>query len=177
MTGIPAFLARFRAEDAVDVIGVARQGIQQGTFAGGLEMGDCRFHEMTGAVQLVPVTQVGPALLRFDRSEMGVEIAIGLLSCENQSNDLVNPLREPRVGMSGETIAGGLKPLGDIRIPEDVGNRFSTRFPVKAKSIETASFLTEPVEVRQGMFTVGAKTRCPKEIVDGYVFPGNRCEC
>src|SRR5256885_10492347 len=158
MTGIAAFLTRFRTEDAGDVIGVARQGIQQSAFACSLVMGNCRFDEMTGAVQLVPVTQVRPALLRLDRREMGVEISIGLLGRDNPINDLVNPLLQQRIGMSGETVAGGFKPLGDIRIPEDVGKRFSTGLPVKAKSINTARFFTEPLEVRQCLFTVCAKT-------------------
>src|SRR5579885_2454701 len=50
MARIAAFLAGFRAEDAVDMVGVAREGIQQGTFTGGLEMGYGSFDEMTGAI-------------------------------------------------------------------------------------------------------------------------------
>src|SRR5947209_8376487 len=130
MARVTALLSWLGTEDSVDVVGIATHHIQQYTFARGLEMSHCRFDEVTGTVQLMPITQVRPALLWLDSREIGIEIAIGLLGACNKTDDLVNFRFQYWIGMSGKTVAGCLKPFGNIRVPEDVWGRLHAWFPV-----------------------------------------------
>src|SRR5436305_438386 len=79
MSRVTAFLTWLGTEDGVDVIYIATHGIQQSTFARGLEMSHSRFNEMASTIQLMPITQVRPALLWFNNGEIGIEIPIRLL--------------------------------------------------------------------------------------------------
>lgn len=68
--GIAAQLAFFGTKHRVDVIGKATSDVQQSTFSGGVEEGDCRFKQVSGAVELVAFGDVGPAQpspLRYTR--------------------------------------------------------------------------------------------------------------
>src|SRR5690348_17238350 len=87
---VTAFLTGLGAEDGVDVVRIATHGIQQSTFARGLEMSHCCFNEMTGTIQLMPITQVRPALLWLNNGEISIEIPIGLLGSYNKTDDFVN---------------------------------------------------------------------------------------
>src|SRR5437588_9076550 len=69
MSGVTTFLTLLIAEDSVDVICIATHCIQQNPFTRSLEMSHCRFDQMPGTIQLVPITQVRPSLLWFNGSE------------------------------------------------------------------------------------------------------------
>src|SRR6266576_7211134 len=97
---VTAFLARFSAKDGIDVVRITTQRIQQHALASGLEMRHRSFDEVTGTIQLMPVTQVRPALLRLDNGEIGIEIAIRLLGGDNKTNNFVNLCLQRRVGIS-----------------------------------------------------------------------------
>ena len=90
MPGVTAFLAWRGAKDGIDVVRIATQRIQQNAFTRGLKMRHRCFYEVTGTIQLVPVTQVRPALLRLNNGEIAIEIAIGLLSRDNKIDNFVN---------------------------------------------------------------------------------------
>src|SRR5260370_36803290 len=173
MSGVTAFLARFSAEDGIDVVRIATQRIQQNALAGGREMRHRCFDEVTGTIQLMPVTQVRPALLRLDNGEIGIEIAIGLLGGDNKADNFVNLCLQRRVWMGGKTVARGFKPLGNIRVPEDVWNRLHSWFPTQPQGVDTSLLLAEPVPMRQGVFSVYANMRRPKRVVDGNRLPGD----
>src|SRR5204862_3886864 len=70
MSRVTAPLSLLRAEDGIDVICIATQRIQQNTFPRSLEMSHCRLDQMAGTIQLMPITQVRPALLRLDNREI-----------------------------------------------------------------------------------------------------------
>ena len=177
MPRVTAFLTRRAAEDSIDVICIATQCIQQNAFTRGLEMRHRCFYEVTGTIQLVPVTQIRPALLRLNNGEIAIEIAIGLLGRDNKTDNFVNLYLQRRVGMGGKTVARRFKPLGDIRVPEDVWNRLHSWFPIQPQGTDTACLLAEPVYMWQRVFAVYLEMRRPKRIVDGNRLPGNRCPC
>ena len=51
-------------------------------------MGDGGLDQVPGAIQFVPVAQVGPALLRLDDGEVDVEVAVRLLGGGDQVDHL-----------------------------------------------------------------------------------------
>ena len=70
----PELLSLARAKNRVDVVGVSAHPIQKGTLPRRLPVGDGRFHQVPGTVQLVPVPQIAPALLRCYSREIDVQI-------------------------------------------------------------------------------------------------------
>ncbi|MPN37521.1 hypothetical protein SDC9_185041 [bioreactor metagenome] len=70
--GISVFFALFRAENGCDIVGVTTERIDEFTVSGGAEMGDRSFHQVSGAVEFVPIEDVRPPLVRFCHREMGV---------------------------------------------------------------------------------------------------------
>src|SRR2546430_181628 len=173
MPGVTAFLAWRGAKDCIDVVRIATQRIQQHALASGLEMRHRSFDEVTGTIQLMPVTQIRPALLRLNNGEIGIEIAIGLLGGDNKTDNFVNLCLQRRIWMGGKTVARGFKPLGDIRVPEDVWNWLRSWFPIQPQGVNTSRLLAEPVHMRQGVFSVYANMRRPKRVVDGNRLPGD----
>src|SRR5436305_8078853 len=131
MPRVTAFLARRGAEDGIDVVRIATQRIQQHALAGGLEMRHRCFDEVTGTIQLMPVTQVRPALLWLDNGEIGIEITIGLLGGDNKTNNFVNLCPQRRISMGRTTVAGSLQTLGDMRARENMWNRPDSRAPIQ----------------------------------------------
>src|SRR5262249_28202992 len=117
VTAIAADLVRARAEPTVNVIHILGHYSEQIIFAGRLGMSDRRLNEMTRAIKLMPVTQVGPLLGRLATLEETVEVAVRTLSLGDARNDVVNARFERQIGLGGERIACGLDPFGEIRIP------------------------------------------------------------
>ena len=71
VAAVAALLAGAGAKDRADVVGVAAGDVQQSALAGGLVVGHGRLDQVAGAVQLVAVAQVGPALVRLDHGVSG----------------------------------------------------------------------------------------------------------
>src|SRR5205807_338667 len=62
MTTVATLLVRPGAEDARDVIGVAAHDVEHCSSTGGLKVGDAGFDQVAGAIQLVAIAQISPAL-------------------------------------------------------------------------------------------------------------------
>ena len=79
MAAIAPLLAGTRPEHGVDMVGIAAHDVEQLALAGGMEVGDRRLDQMSGAIELVAVAQVRPALARLHADEPGIEVAVRLL--------------------------------------------------------------------------------------------------
>ena len=73
MAAIAPLLARLAAEDRGDVIGIAAHDVEQLALAGRLVIGDGGLDQVAGAIELVAVAQIGPALAGLDALEPGVD--------------------------------------------------------------------------------------------------------
>ena len=76
---IAALLPLVRAEDRGDVVHVAKHDVEQAAAAGRLEIGDRAFQHMAGAIELVVVAEVRPALVDLAPDVPAVQIAVGKL--------------------------------------------------------------------------------------------------
>ena len=116
MPAVTGQLAGAQAKGAANQVGQPADHIEQRPLAGGGEMRDARLDEMPGNIQLVTVAEIGPAVLRLDELEIGVEVAIAALRLRNGRDEPVELSVERRVGMRGQPIAGRLDPLRQIRV-------------------------------------------------------------
>jgi hypothetical protein len=116
MAAVAGQLARAGAEGFGGQVGELADDVEQRALARGLEVRDARLDEVARDIQLVAVAQVGPAVLRLDELEVGVEVAVVALRLGDGGDEPVELGRERRVGMRGEPVARGLDPFGQIGI-------------------------------------------------------------
>ena len=69
MAAIARLLAGRGPNVSVDMVGIAAHDVEQLAFARGLEIGDRGLDQMAGAVELVAVAQIGPALAGLHADE------------------------------------------------------------------------------------------------------------
>src|SRR5690606_35774072 len=157
------------AELAVDEVGVAAHHLQQGGLAGGLVVGDARLDEVPGAVQLVGVAQIGEALAGFDDGEVDVQVAVVLLRACEERDRLVHGRVQVGVVLAGERVGGGLDPLGDVRLPEDVRFALVAGLPGEFERLELAAGAELVLLVGDGLGAGDLAARGPEGVVDGDV--------
>jgi len=121
---------------------------------------------VSGAVQLVPFAQVGPALAGFDYGIVGVQVAVWLLGPGNQGDYLVQQVFQVGVWMGDQGIAGSLDPLGHVRIPEDVRRIGHARFPVEFEGFDAAGVGHLFIHGGDGDLLVGNLPAAPKPAFD-----------
>ncbi len=138
VAGVAPLLALAVAELLPDVVGVAAKGGKQGVVAGGFLVGEGGLDEVAGAVELVPIAQVGPALLRLDDGEVDVKVAVRLLRPRDQRDYFGQIGRQGRIGVGGKAVGGRLHPLGHVGVPEDVGRVGHSGPPVEAEGVYPA---------------------------------------
>ena len=120
MTRVAAQLALITAEGGVNVVGKARQGLQQFVLAGGLRVRHRRLNKMARIVHFVPVAQVCPFILRRKHREIGVEVTVFLLSPRHGVNQRVCQRLQVIVRMRRQAVSHRLQPLAGVGIPEHV---------------------------------------------------------
>ncbi|MCW0415765.1 hypothetical protein NB689_001519 [Xanthomonas sacchari] len=118
MPGVAVQLRGAGAEGGVDVVGEPAHDVEQGAFAGGLEVGHAGLDHVPGAVQLVALGQVGPAFLRRLHREVGVEVAVGLLRGPDQLDGGVGVALQRRIGMLCEQVGHRFQPFGHVAVLE-----------------------------------------------------------
>jgi hypothetical protein len=119
------------------MVGVTHDDVEQAALAGCLEVRDACLDQVAGAVELVCVSQVGPAPSWFDDGEVGVEIAVVVLGIRQQLDRLVDLLLELLVRYSGQAVARGFEPFRHVAVPKDMWLRFGTRPPIQPERVET----------------------------------------
>ena len=118
MTGIAEAFAGGFAENGINAIGKADGDVEQGSFAGGLVMRDGSLEQVAGAVEFVPVAEVGPALVRGIDLEMGVQVAVRLLGGGDFGDDRVQATVERGVGIGRERIRSGFQSFVQVGVHE-----------------------------------------------------------
>ena len=118
MAVIAAQLALGGAEDTGDLLHIAAHHVEEGALPGGAEMGDRGLQQVAGAVELVALVEVGPALPRLLHNIPGVEVAILPLGGGQQLNGAVQQFFELGVRMGLQAVGGGLHPLGKVAVLE-----------------------------------------------------------
>jgi hypothetical protein len=87
---IAAKLAFAPTEGLCQVVGIAAHDVEQLALACRLEVSHRGFDQVAGAVEFVMIAQVGPAAVRLDALEPGVQVAAGVLHRLIHVDDLVD---------------------------------------------------------------------------------------
>ena len=119
VSGIALALVLFFTETRVDVIGKAAGGAQKLVLARSLIVGDRAFGQVTEAVQLMVVAQIGPRGVHAVDDVIGIQIAVVHLRSADLINRAVRNGLQLLVGVLRQRIGHSLDPLGKIRILED----------------------------------------------------------
>ena len=118
-------------------------------------MGHRRLEEVPGAVQLVVVIEVRPALVRFVDLVGGVDVAIGLLRGSHQRDDLVHHFLDLRIADVGEVEGGGFEPFVDVGVHKDGAAIFALACTgSQSQVVEVAGLFQHPVAVADAHLAV-----------------------
>ena len=139
--GVAALLPAPAAERLRDEARVAAHRVEKEALARRLEVRDGGLHEVARAVELVPVVEVRPALLRLDEGEVRVEVAVGPLRGDDEAREGVEPPRERGVGAARELARHALGDLGDVAVPEDVREPLVALPPLQLERVDAVLLL------------------------------------
>lgn len=114
VAAVAMHLARPAPKGGINVIGVAAHDLQQLTFVGGVMMRDGGLDQVSGAVQLLAISQVGPAPVCLDGEVMGIEVAIRRLRTGHFADQCIQPRVELRVITRRKRIARDFDPLRHV---------------------------------------------------------------
>ena len=159
---IPAPLTWPPPEHRGDVVCLAGHDVEQTALAGRLKVGDGSFHQMPGAIHLVRVAQVGPALARIDALEVTVDIPAWVLQPGVPGNDGVEIGLQRGIGMGRQRQAGRLDPFGVVGIPEMVRAVGHAEAPVQVQRVEPAGLGQHLAHMRNRDIAVELKARRPE---------------
>ena len=90
--------------------------VQQFALAGGLIVGHGRLDHVAGAVELVVIHQIGPALLQPVDDVIGVHVAVGLLRRDDVVDGRVHHGLQLRVVPVGQRVGRALQPFGHVAV-------------------------------------------------------------
>ena len=102
MARIAVNLAFLCSERITDQIREPAQTVQHFPLPGSLIVGNCRLHQMTCRVELMPLTQICPAFVRLLNRKVGIDIAILALRICDQVNDLIGRRLQRRIRIAGQ---------------------------------------------------------------------------
>ena len=120
MAAIAVLLAFAGPEGRGDVVDVFQHDIEQASVAGRVKIGHGAFQHVPGAIELVVVAEIGPALFRFAADVPAVEVSVGKLGGGKPPGDLIDLRFDRRIAPVGEGIARRLDPLADVGVPKDL---------------------------------------------------------
>ena len=116
MARVALALALLRAEHAVDVLHQPQHRVQQFALAGGLIVRHGRLDHVAGAVELVVIHQVCPALVQPADDVIGVHVAVGLLRRDDVVDGRVHHGLQLRVAPVGQRVGRALQPFGRVAV-------------------------------------------------------------
>src|SRR6185312_12347873 len=102
MPAIAALLPFARAEGRSNMVDVAQHDVEEAAPAGRLAIGDGALQQVPGAVELMIVAQVGPALVRLAPEIPAIEIAVRRLRPFQAIDDRLNLLLDAGIAPVGE---------------------------------------------------------------------------
>ena len=126
--------ARFGSEDRRDVVGVAAERVEELPIPGRAEVGDGGFHHVPRAEEFMPVEDILPAPIGFDLGSVGIQIAVRLLSGDDEvdvSVEFSGELFVLRILRECERHA--FKHLRDVGVPEHMWTIRHSGFPGEAE--------------------------------------------
>ena len=154
-------------EDGVDVRGEALGDVEQPGLARRLRVGDGRLDEMAGAVHLVPVSGVLPALLGLHEREVRVEVTVLLLRSGDELDDRVDAFFHRLVARHGERVGRAFDDLVDVGIVEEVALVLPLLLSRRDREVADAAGDLALVEVRvERGGPVRLEARRPEPVVD-----------
>ena len=143
VTGISLLLTGSGAEYRADVVGITGEGVDKLPVPGGVKMGNRGFHQVAGAVKFVAFKQMLPAVFRFDAGVVGVEVAIRLLSGDDQVDETVELFRQSLVlRVKFDHVGHPLEHLGEVGVEKTVRLIRHARLPVEPETVDAAGFPT-----------------------------------
>ena len=102
MARIAVNLAFLRSERVTDQIRESAQTVQHFPLPGSLIVGNCRLHQMTCRVELMPLTQIRPAFIRLLNRKISIDITVIALCICDQINDLIGRRLKRRIRIAGQ---------------------------------------------------------------------------
>ena len=112
-------LSLLGSEQTVHQVRVPPHGVQQLILTCGLIVGDSPFHQVSQAVQLVVVGQVGEAVLQAVDDIIGVQVPVRLLGGTDKVDGFIRCFFQLRVRMDGQGVSHRLDPLGKVAVLKD----------------------------------------------------------
>ena len=185
MAAIAALLPLARAEGRGDVVDVAEHDVEQLSPAGRLEIGDRALQHVAGAIELVVVAEVGPALVDLAADIPAVQIAVGKLRLGELLGDRIDLRLDRRVAPMLQRVARRLDPFADVGVPENLGGEIVVLVARDAerrrrlRHIERSedAVLDEPhVLARDGAGQHGVEPLAPEVALDGDIGEVDRSE-
>ena len=104
------------AKRGANVIGEPAGHVEQLALARRLMIGDRRFEEMAGAVQLMAVLDILPAIVRLDEREIGVEVAVRLLGGGDLVDDGVGAFFQAGVALAAQSVSDAFEDFVEVGI-------------------------------------------------------------
>ena len=116
MAGIALLLSFFRSEAGKNVICIPLGGLQKLILSRGLIIGHGPFRQVTEAVQLMIVLQIGKDFVLITDNIIGIQIAVFQLGRTDDVDGPVGSCLQLRVRMLGQGIAHRLDPFGKVAV-------------------------------------------------------------
>ena len=182
MAGIALLFALFRAEHGGNMGHTPEHDVEQPVFSRGLIVSHRRFQHMAGAVHLVVVPQVGPALVQPVDDIVGIQIAVGLLSLFNELDGFIHGFFQLRVRVPHQRIGCGFQPLGQIAVLKYKALEGAGFQPGgNAEIVDAVAGLRALHPVVEGLPLIGENPgagqlliAAPEGVGDGYLRKGDR---
>ena len=116
MSRIALAFAFLRSEVIRYIIGIAAGGIEKLILSGRLIIGYRAFKQVSEAVQLMIVFQIGKNLVFTVQNIVGVQVAVVLLCRADDLNRIVSDFLQLRIRMLGQRVADCLNPFVEITV-------------------------------------------------------------
>ena len=127
----------FSHEGFFDAICVFFHQLQESVFSCGFIISDCRLHQMSRTVKLVPVS-VGIALLGRTGDEIRIEITVLTLIFLNLVDDPFNFFFQIGIFFLVKNVCRTFHPFGNVGVPEDVRLVRLSLLPIATESGNSA---------------------------------------
>lgn len=116
MSRIALAFAFLRSEVIRYIISIAAGGIEKLILSGRLIIGYRAFKQVSEAVQLMIVFQIGKNLVFTVQNIVGVQVAVVLLCRADDLNRIVSDFLQLRIRMLGQRVADCLNPFVEITV-------------------------------------------------------------
>ena len=133
---------------------------------------------MAGAIKLMVILQIGPALVQAVDDIVRIQVAVWLLCGDDFLNGTVDDLFQFGIRIPAEGKGGAFDPLGDIAVLEDETGMFSLHFaggdaevPHTAAGLGAGDLIVEGFPLVGDAFAADRLTHTePERVLDAGLF-------